>query len=83
MNCGCDINKPENCKFCACVGNPGGFGYKQLCHCCDKVKRTKDQSKTMEMLMNPEKFANPNCRFCRGNGRFQTMSGFCVCINHP
>lgn len=80
-NCGCDPDKPENCKFCWCVGNPSGYGAKQLCHCCVEVKNKNDQLKKMEINRHPERFAHADCRFCRGNGRFQTISGLCICVN--
>lgn len=83
-NCSCDPNRPENCKFCWCVGSPGSFGPKQLCHCCAAVKEMNDQpgmiAREMEIKRHPERVANTNCKFCLGSGRFQTMSGLCICV---
>ena len=88
-DCGCDPNKPENCKFCWCVGSPSSFGAKQLCHCCAEVEKMYGGL----IYRQGQRLGNTNCQVC-GRSRifqtssrdqpssiFQVMCGLCTCVN--
>lgn len=76
-DCGCDPNKPENCRLCWCVGCPYSFKAGALCHCCSNFK---DKNENLENPNRPEKFASPKCDFCEGTGRTHPLHTLCSCV---